>query len=90
MLKCLRRYRNAALGLHVEPGELLRDLSPYREAWLLRDAPSCFQVVKTSKAVDAPPEDRMVRRERTVRKGSEAGGEVMTRDNMIGLARPKG
>lgn len=91
MLKCLIRYRNAALPLYVGVGEVLRDLDPDLEAWLQRDAPGAFAVLKTSKAVEAPPADRMVKRERAIRKGSETEpGEVMTRDNMRGLVRPKG
>ena len=88
MLKCLHRYRSG--GLFVEPGEVLRDLTPDQEEHLLRDSPGSFQRVKTSKGLDAPPADRMVRRERTVRKTSQGGGETMTRDNMPGIVRPKG
>lgn len=91
MLKCLHRYRSESRGLFVEPGEVLRDLTPEQEEALLRDSPDSFQRVKASKALDAPPEDRMVHRERAVRKGSETGlGPIMTRDNMQGLVKPKG
>ncbi len=88
MLRCVRRYRSAKLGLFVEPGEVLRDLSPEAEGYLVRDAPGCWEVVAAGAGLEAPPVDRMVRRERAVRKGSEtAPGEVMTRGSQPGLVR---
>ncbi len=93
MLRCKLRYRNIALGMNVEPGEVLRDLDPDFEAWLQRDAPGAFEPVtekQAAKAPDAPPRDKMLRREHSARKESErAGGEVMTERNMSALVRPK-
>ena len=91
MLKCLSRYRNAVLGIFAEPGEVLRDLYPGLEEFLLRDSPGSFRQVKTSKAVDAPDKDKLMARENVTREASETElGPIMTRENMPGLLRPKG
>ena len=94
MLRCLSRYRNAALKIYVEPGEILKEISPELEAQLLRDSPGSFEVYEPkakAKALDAPPQDRMMRREEATRKESERGrGQVMHRGYMEGLVRPKG
>lgn len=93
MLRCISRYRNASLGLYVEPGEVLRTLTPEQEDYLLRDSPGSFERVTervAAKAPEAPPVHRMVEREKATRKGSERGhGSVMTRQNMPGLTAPK-
>ena len=91
MLKCVSKYRNVALRLYVEPGDLIRDLSDDMEALLLRDSPGSFERVIESKGLDTPPSHRMVTREQVERKSSERGpGPVMTRADHPGLVRPKG
>ncbi len=93
MLKCIARYRNASLRLFVEPGEVLADLSPEQEELLLRDAPGCFERTKPGakgKGLEAPPRDKMMDRERAVRKESErAPAAVMTAADHPGLVPPK-
>lgn len=97
MLRCRSRYRNVALRLNLEPGELVRDLDEDMEAFLLRDSPGSFErVTQTLLAApgtlpDAPPAHRMVEREAAVRKRSERKpGPVMSRADHPGLVRPKG
>ena len=69
MLRCIRRYSSAKRGISVVPGEVLRDLSPAQEADLLRDGRGDFEVVsETVKALDAPPRDKMMKREGARRK----------------------
>lgn len=90
MLRCVARYRNVALDLFVEPGEVLRNLSPETEAFLLRDAPGCFVAASVDKGLDAPPRHKMVTREQTTRKQAERGhGPTMTRQTMPGLTRDR-
>ncbi len=89
-LRCVGRYRNLALALYVEPGEVLRDLDPETEALLLRDSPGSFVVVGEVKAraLAAPPRDKMLRREEAARKESERGREEpMTRRDQAAIVR---
>lgn len=97
MLRCVSSYRNAALGLFLDPGVVLRDLTPEQEAFLLRDSPGSFVAyeeatvpIEGPRPPDAPPQHTMLERERAVRKVSERGrGEVMTRATHSALVRPK-
>lgn len=94
MLRCVSRYRNAQLAIFVEPGEVLSGISAEIEAQLLRDSPGSFEVLTdtdATAALDAPPRDKMLRRESTARKASERdAGEVMSEHNMPGLVPPRG
>lgn len=77
-LRCISPYRavvtsgGANMSVVYMPGEIVEDAG--RTGWLLRDAPSSFEVVDDQpvvQALDAPPADRMVRRGRTTRRGAE-------------------
>lgn len=89
-LRATGRYRNAALGLFYEPGEEFIPPTDELAAWLMHDSPGTFEVVERAAlalaALDGPPADRMLRRERAARKDRD-GGEAMSRATMRGLAR---
>lgn len=91
MLRCISRYRNAALKLYVEPGEVLTELTAEQEAHLLRDSPGSFERVAerpSAKALDAPPQDKMLERESAHRKdGERRPGKPMGREDHPGLLR---
>jgi hypothetical protein len=79
MLRCVRAYRNQ--NMIFEPGQVISDLDPAVEDWLLRDAPGVFERIGSeTKALDAPPQDKMMRR--AIQKG-----EVMTRETHRALMR---
>lgn len=82
MLTCVSHYRNQALGLDVEPGMVLRDLSEELEAQLLRDSPGSF-VVGEVKAVRGAPKDKMVR-------GAEHKDEAMSTETHAAIVPGKG
>jgi hypothetical protein len=80
MLRCVRRYRNGALGIFTEPGEILihdasgQPLTTEFASWLLRDAPGCFERADESEpdpAPEAPSHPEMARREKAQRDESE-------------------
>ena len=67
-LKALGRYRNR--DVYYQPGTVI-ELPADQAAFVLRDAPGCFEVVQPpvvendepdAKALDAPPQDKMVKR----------------------------
>ncbi len=83
MLRCTSRYRNASLGIFVEPGEVLRELTPDLHDYLLRDSPGSFEPFIDDEgrratraellADDAPSARQMAERERQARETSEHG-----------------
>ena len=93
MLRCVTRYRNHALDVYAEPGDLLRDLSPDLEQQLLRDSPGSWELVEAA-ALDEPPEHRMMTRRmaatRADRAGDPADEGVMTRAEHAALLRGSG
>ncbi len=99
MLRCISRYRNASLGIFVEPGEVLRELTPDEEQYLLRDSPGSFEPYTEDEgrtgtraellANDAPSAQQMAERERAERTSSEHGRvEVMTKAFSAGADAP--
>ncbi len=61
LLRVKRRY--VCRGRIIEPGAI--EVSDDEGAWLLRDCPDNFvQVVVETRAFDAPPQDKMVRKAR--------------------------
>lgn len=93
MLRCIATYRNITLGIYVEPGEVLRDLTPEQEEHLLRDSPGSFEEVASRevKALDTPPRHKMIEREQAARKDSERIAlEPMTGKDHRGTVFPKG
>ncbi|MBK8772596.1 MAG: hypothetical protein IPM06_19525 [Rhizobiales bacterium] len=56
-LRCLLRYANGPLNLAYDAGTVF-DADDAQAAYLLVDAPECFEVVK---AITAPARDKMVR-----------------------------
>lgn len=80
MLRCARAYRNQSMV--CEPGQVLSDLDPATEDWLLRDAPGAFErIAMEARVLEAPPRDKMMRRA-AVQKG-----DVMTRETHRALVR---
>lgn len=61
-----------------QPGEVV-ELSEEDAAWFNRDSEGCLIPVVETQSVDAPPQDRMVKR--APRKRNQSGGEAITRDN---------
>jgi hypothetical protein len=55
-LRCVAKYANGARNLEFTPGAIVEDETLV--AFLLVDAPGCFEVVK---AVTAPPKDKAVK-----------------------------
>jgi hypothetical protein len=96
VLRCVRTYRNKALGLYLEAGEVLseyegRPLSPDLEQHLLRDAPGCFAYVEPEAEpggqaeTSAPSHAEMAAREQQEREVTERGGGGMVEG--VGLRR---
>lgn len=60
-LKCIGNYRNDARGLIYKKGEVF-DADEPLAAFLLSDAPGCFEEVKPqTKRVSKPPVDKAVK-----------------------------
>lgn len=55
-LRCVAKYANGARSLEFAPGAIIEDAALV--AFLLVDAPGCFEVVK---AVTAPPKDKAIK-----------------------------
>ena len=57
-LRCVGRYVNGARGIVHVVGDVF-DATPEQAAFLLADAPGCFEPVQPeSKAINAPPADK--------------------------------
>jgi hypothetical protein len=98
MLRCVSPYRNLALGLNLQPGEVLRDLTTDQEEYLLRDSPGSFEPFHETVAAaaareralqdDAPSPKAQRQREKEKRAASEhPPADVMTPGSMPGLTR---
>ena len=60
-LRCVGRYVNGARGLVYVVGDVF-DATPEQAAFLLADAPGCFEPVQPeSKAINAPPADKAIK-----------------------------
>lgn len=88
-LRATGRYADRSRGLHYLAGEEFL-AEPDEAARLQRDSPGTFAVAETAAvslaALDGPPVDTMLRRDRVARK-DRGGGEAMTRAAMRGLVR---
>lgn len=59
-LRCVGGYRNEPRQLSFEAGQVF-DADPEIEAFLMADAPGCFEAAPEKKALRTPPDDKMVR-----------------------------
>ena len=60
-LRCVGRYVNGARGLVYVVGDVF-DATPEQAAFLLADAPDCFEPAEPeSKAINAPPADKAIK-----------------------------
>lgn len=61
-IKCLKRYKNGALGVSYKPGQEV-EVSDQMYHYLKQDAPGCFEDVAT-KAPSEPAKNKAVRKPR--------------------------